>query len=325
MIYNRIGAACSFEGNQYRVGDKIVATAESPWEGLYGTITEICDGDDRQTENGTIDLYCEFLLPVLPEEIRKLESQFSSWFGREKKLEDIAFDSVIMSPEMIRIIGRKNEGRKVTVYLVREEWALDYNGGMETHLFIDPDEARMAMLRMLHEDMIDGCIHAWEGRGDLESEVKENSYEYWLHDSYHENHYLITLETHELYMSELVFQQLGSQYADESRRNDLVSQIEGWEELEDLTEDEYLKFISDPGIPEKIRSHLSKNDCYWESYWESISECAFQLLREYRRQIGKADCFTPEPNNLYPLCVGNGSKECLKCCVYTDMPSEGGS
>ena len=69
MIYNRIGAVCLFDRAEYRVGDMVVATAESPWEGLYGTITEICDGDDRQTENGTIDLYCEFLPPIHPEEI----------------------------------------------------------------------------------------------------------------------------------------------------------------------------------------------------------------------------------------------------------------
>ena len=49
MIYNRIGAVCLFDRAEYRVGDMVVATAESPWEGLYGTITEICDGDDRQT------------------------------------------------------------------------------------------------------------------------------------------------------------------------------------------------------------------------------------------------------------------------------------
>jgi hypothetical protein len=289
MIYNRIGAVCLFDGAEYRVGDMVVATAESPWEGLYGTITEICDGDDRQTENGTIDLYCEFLPPIHPEEILKLEKQFSSWFGHKKKLKDIDFDSVIMSPEMIRIIGRKNEARKVTVYLVREEWALDYNGGMENHLFMDPDEARMAMLRMIHEDMTDGCINSWEGRGDLDSEIKQDSYEYWLHDSYHENHYLITLEAHDLYVTDATYQLLGSIFADESRRSDLAAQIEGWEELEDLTEDEYLNFISDPGIPEKIRSHLSKNDAYWESYWESVSECAFQLLSAYRKQIGKTD------------------------------------
>lgn len=324
MIYNRIGAVCRFDGSEYRVGDMVVATAESPWEGLYGTITEICDGDDRQTENGTIDLYCEFLPPIHPAEICKLEKQFTSWFGHEKKLDEIDFDSVIMSPEMVRIIGRKNDTRKVTVYLVREEWALDYNGGMGTHLFMDPDEAKMAMLRMIHEDMTDGCIHSWADRGDLDFEIKEDSYEYWLHDSYHENHYLITLEARDLYITDATFQLLGSIFADEGRRNDLAAQIEDWEELEDLTEDEYLKFITDPGIPEKIQTHLSKNDSYWESYWESISECAFQMLREYRKQIGKADCFVPEPNSLYPLCVGKGSKECLKCCLYKDMQSEGG-
>ena len=325
MIINKVGASYCYEGKTYIIGDKVVATAESPWEGLYGTITEIRDGSDRETENDTPDIYCEFMPPFHPDEIKKLEARFSALYRQEKRVDDIGLDMVIMSPEMVRIIGRKDEARKVTVYLVREDWALDYNGGVETHLFMDPDEAKMAMLRMIHEDMVDGCISRWLDRGDLDSEIKADSYEYWLHDSYHENHYLVTMSAHELYITDATLHLLGSLFADESLRNDLAAQIEDWEELENLTEDEYLKFISDPEIPEKIRTHLSKNDSYWESYWESVSECAFQMLREFRKQIGKADCFTPEPNNLYPLCVGNGSKECLKCCVFQDMQSEGGS
>ncbi len=32
------------------------------------------------------------------------------------------------------------------------------------------------------------------------------------------------------------------------------------------------------------------------------------------------ECFTPEENNPYPLCVGNGNEECGKCCLYVDYP-----
>lgn len=35
-------------------------------------------------------------------------------------------------------------------------------------------------------------------------------------------------------------------------------------------------------------------------------------------------CFTPEPDNPYPLCVGNGSDICWECCLFMNMKGEGG-
>lgn len=299
MIYRHIGTGCRYGDQEYRVGDNVVATAGTPWEGLYGTITEIRDGDDSKTAIGTLNLYCEFLPPIHPDEISKVEKRFSTACGSEKHIEDVALTMVILSPEMVRIIGRKDEQRMITVYLVREEWVFDYNSGIQTYLFADQDEARMAMMRMIHEDMVDGCISRWRGRGDLDAEIKEDAYEYWLHDSYHENHYLVTISSHKLFLSRTSFQHLGSLYVDQCRINDFVSHIEGWEELEDLTEDEYLKFIADPEIADRIMANLSENDSYCESYWESISECAFQLLREYRNTLQKPDCFSQAQNIVF--------------------------
>lgn len=265
MIYDRTGAVCRHEGAEYRVGDMVVATPESPWEGLCGTITEIRDGDDRETENDSIDIYCEFLPPIHPEEIRRLEDRFSDLYGMEKRLDDISLDMVIMAPSMIRVIGRKDEDRKITVYLVREEWALDYDSGYDVRLCLDPDEAKMTMLTFIHEDMENGCISRWLDRGDLDSEIKEDSYEYWLHDSYHENHYLVTLSTHELYIRDTAYEKISACCLNDRLRADLAEQIEGWEELDDLAGDEYQAFISDPAIPERLRTHLKRNGNLEES------------------------------------------------------------
>lgn len=30
-------------------------------------------------------------------------------------------------------------------------------------------------------------------------------------------------------------------------------------------------------------------------------------------------CYCPEPNNPYPLCIGNGAESCRTCCLYTNM------
>jgi hypothetical protein len=35
----------------------------------------------------------------------------------------------------------------------------------------------------------------------------------------------------------------------------------------------------------------------------------------------KPVCYKPN-NDPYPLCVGNGSEECEKCCIYENMDEE---
>lgn len=325
MIYNRSGAQFVYKGITYTIGGKVYANSESVYEGLYGVIREIRTDEDLETDHDTPDIYCDFMPPILPDDIKMIEDRFSSFWGTEKAIDELDLDMVIMVPDMLSVLDPLAAAPKLEIFLVREDWAIDNDYGTSTQIVADYHLAKFHFNNLIFQEMLDGCIQKWAHRKDLETDTRKDFYECWLHDEYYENHYKVTIERAELSLPILQFQQLGKAYLDRSRRNDLAAQIEDWEELEDLTEDEYLKFISDLGIPERIHTHLSKNDSYWESYWESISECAFQLLREYRRQIGKADCFSPEPNNLYPLCVGNGSKECLKCCVYKDMQSEGGS
>ena len=80
MIINRIGDKFEYEGTAYVIGAPIVGTPESEYEGLYGTITEIRDGEDKETENETPDLYCSFGSPALPCEVKKLEMVFSDLY-----------------------------------------------------------------------------------------------------------------------------------------------------------------------------------------------------------------------------------------------------
>ena len=49
MFMNRVGAQFQCEGVTYTIGGKVCANDASDYEGLYGTITEIRDGDDRET------------------------------------------------------------------------------------------------------------------------------------------------------------------------------------------------------------------------------------------------------------------------------------
>lgn len=101
MIYQKKGTVFRAEGKTFCIGGIVFANAESEYMGLYGTVTEIRTGDDRETENDTPDIYCEFILPDSTAMTAELESRFSDLYGQDKKVEDISLDWVIMSPEML--------------------------------------------------------------------------------------------------------------------------------------------------------------------------------------------------------------------------------
>lgn len=57
MIINQEGMRYTYNGMTYTVGAAVMATEASEYRGLYGTITEIRDSVDRETENDTPDIY----------------------------------------------------------------------------------------------------------------------------------------------------------------------------------------------------------------------------------------------------------------------------
>jgi len=77
---------------------------------------------------------------------------------------------------------------------------------------------------------------------------------------------------------------IGRAFIDESRRDDFIKQIEPWEELGKITAEQHRVLVSHPDIPERIHSALGKNDGYWESYWETVSEVAHSIVNEYMAQ-----------------------------------------
>ena len=125
MIINQPGAEFFYENVCYKIGDRIVGTDASEYQGLLGSIIEIRDGEDKETENETPDIYCSFDDPVLPYDIAELEKRFSELYQCKKTIEDIALDEVIMAPEMIETIEQADKQlTKLDIYLVSEDWAV---------------------------------------------------------------------------------------------------------------------------------------------------------------------------------------------------------
>lgn len=139
MIINRIGAEFEYEGKTYVVGAPIVGTPESEYEGLYGTITEIRDGEDKETENETPDLYCSFEVPALPCEVKKLEEVFSELYDQKKTIDDIILDFVIMAPSMVEPLDDLEECRQhPRIYILLEDWAVDGEQGNSSEVYTVP-------------------------------------------------------------------------------------------------------------------------------------------------------------------------------------------
>lgn len=94
MMINKQGESFEYDGITYRVGDPVIGNEQSEYKGLFGTITEIRDGEDKETENDTPDIYCSFEPPVLPCDRKELEEVFSSLYAEPKTIDDIILDMV---------------------------------------------------------------------------------------------------------------------------------------------------------------------------------------------------------------------------------------
>ena len=285
MIINQPGAEFFYENVCYKIGDRIVGTDASEYQGLLGSIIEIRDGEDKETENETPDIYCSFDDPVLPYDIAELEKRFSELYQRKKTIEDIALDEVIMAPEMIETIEQADKQlTKLDIYLVSEDWAVKGETGYSVIPFADYYTAKRILCEKLAEEQRTGCIPMWDGKEKFQIESSPSFYECWLDGEYLMNHYKIDLVHETLLLSPETVGLIGRCYMNQCRIEDFEAQIEEWDEVSSLTDEQYQRLCADPEIPERIQKALGRNDSYWESYWETVSEVAHIIVRKYLKE-----------------------------------------
>lgn len=290
MVVNQPGAEFLYEDVCYKIGDRIVGTNSSEYAGLLGSIVEIRDGEDKQTENETPDIYCSFDVPVLPYDIVELEKRFSGLYQCEKTLEDISLDEVIMAPEMIKTIDQADQHQtKLDIYLVCEDWAVDSESGYSVTPCTDYYTAKQILCEKLEEEQRTGCIPRWDTKNNFQVESGSSFCECWLDGEYCNNHYKIALVQETLLMSPKTVGIIGRRYMDQCRMEDFESQIEEWDEIASLTDEQYHRLCADPEISERIQKALGRNDSYWESYWETVSEVAHAVVRKYLKENEEAE------------------------------------
>ena len=286
MIINRIGAQFTYEGVTYTIGDKIFSNDTSDFRGLFGYIKEIRTGDDRETDNDTPDFHCYFYPPFEPKAIAELESRFSDLYRSPKKVEDIALDEVIMAPDMIQVVTSAKSTHMITAFRVEESWVIKGEPGMEVTPALDEMQAKQRMAELIHNESTEGCIVEWRDDPQFEVEITPTFYECWLRDEYCENRYQVKITPIHICVSDELFESIGRRYVDGILRKHFAEQIECWEELEGLTDTQITEMIAAANVPERIKKQLNENGYLIESYWESVSEASFDLVKKYRVSQG---------------------------------------
>lgn len=323
MIINRPGAEFEYEGVIYKIGEPIIGTDESEYEGLFGSITEIRDGEDKETENDTPDLYCTFEPPVLPCEIQKLEEVFSELYQQPKTLDDINLDLVIMAPSMVKPLDDLQTNRvHPVVYILTENWAIEGDYGDLSEVYSDFEDAKRVLIQKVTEEKENGCIPRWLRRSEFIEESNQKSYECYLDGEYAQNHYSLVITEQQMCASAHFTRELSDIYNTTCQLEDFASQVEDWDELERLTAEQRERMLHDRQFPERFQNALSKNEYYWECYWETMSEVAHEFLRKYLLEALRPECYTPKKNSPYPLCEGRNRTECKTCSLWADISPE---
>lgn len=202
MILNKSNEIFEYEGKKYRIGDNIVAMEVSgEYEGLIGYITEIRDGDDKDTENETPDIYCTFYEPVMPFDIEQIEKRFSEACGEPKKIDDIALDVVIMAPEMIEVISELEQtaNGQEKIYIVSDDWADNDEYDSSIEAFADIKLAKVYMREQVREMAGYGGLFDRRGDEDCIVESSDMSYEIYIEGYYVGSHYSIKIQEKKLH------------------------------------------------------------------------------------------------------------------------------
>lgn len=281
MILHNEGEKFLYMGTEYVVGGKVIATKETEYEGLVGKIIEIRDGEDKETDNDTPDIYCCFTEPIMSVNKERLKKRFSDLWQQPMEIEDINLDQAIVAPDMIAPIDQlRNNKDKKTIYVLVEDAAVDGNDSLFVEAFTDYEEAKKHLEIRLNEEMENGMLLTPVDSNDFVVEESVDSYEIYRKGRYCEWHYSVYIQEHDTELSDEIIKAIGGLYVDHVFAEDFESEAEGWEEFEDFTNEEFNAFFQKPEIPGRVRAELRADEIFMGEYFRVISEVAHKMIKE---------------------------------------------
>ena len=179
--------------------------------------------------------------------------------------------------------------RTITAYRIEESWVIKGEPGVQVTFTLDEEQAKARMAELVQRESTEGCVLDWLADPRFETEEYPLFYECWLRDEYCENRYKVTVVSEQIPISDELYESLGKSYIDSILRKHFAEQTEDWEELEGLTDAQIAEMIAGANVPERIKKQLNENGYLIESYWESVSEASFDLVKKYRKSLGLPD------------------------------------
>lgn len=317
MVIKRTGDSFQYENMTYTIGQRIFANGQSDWEGLFGVITEIRTDGDKETENETPDIYCSFDVPVLPADVKELEKRFSNLYREPKKLEDISLDEVIMAPEMIEPLELWADRKKKNVWAVVIDWSCHGEHGHLEEICTDYLDAKRKLTEYLTEEFDNSTLLQWQSDDRYAVISEKDSYECYEKEDYQENHYSISIEERSLVLGSAFIWEMYDIHTDEICKKNVISALKQSEKCNHISDWQFERICGKADLAYLLNQKLSRDDSYWESYWNNVNLLADDLVEEYTKK--KPACYQPETDIAYPLCIGNGKKECENCNLFVDF------
>lgn len=282
MIISNSGDVLQLYGIRYIIGDEVVATSSSEYEGLVGKIVEIRDYDDKISGDKTMlpDICCAFNKPMLDVNKEKVRKKVSKKLGREIDFEDINFDYVPLSCNVIVPLSVcKGREYSQTIFVVTEDWVKEYEHGTSTKTFNSLNEAQMYLEVLLKKEKECGMLSNLGDEGYV-MEMSETSFEYYK-DGYEANwHYSLCIEEQELDCSDNTMENLLEQGLRRQIRTDILMCVAQWDGVDKLSDDEYKMIEKCTELPEKSYEQWKCDEYFWDAYRESVEIIANRLTNE---------------------------------------------
>lgn len=261
MIFKNEGESFTYGRREFAVGADVICNENSVYSGLGGKIIEIRTGDDKETNNPTIEIVVKLIPPALPSEIERYKERFCCT--------DADFScGLIMAPCQLELFSN-NGYSKMAIYTLVESWA--YEGGTtdsKVYLFPSMPMAK-AKLNECYQMEIHNIPNFWM------KESGETFIEFWEEGYHAGNYYKLEIYTTEFELSSKSMSSAYSYMHYAYCLEDAHKRLQSEEYAAGLSEAEEQELLNDI-LAQKIDRDLSKNDAYLDAYWSSVDS----VLRE---------------------------------------------